>query len=587
MKIAGGSFSSILSESRRPFGSGRRTALAASALLVLFAAVSFAADLWPLRTSPADFSAPFFSNTRALAMRIDLTPAMAFFPGGSQGLPFHSLPYAALVKLTYRLIPFRCLCLRAVSVGSSLVMLMLLYRLAARLFCRPVALLFLFLLVTSPKYVEMFRSFGIVPISQAFLVAGASALVWSWDGRWAAGKVFLLALLGYVLLTAYVVARLFIFLPVGYFCLRLRSDWRKLILYLLFLTAIVLAVQRMFPAARFNLIDSILIHSEWLRWDREFVGNDTSAGLAIKRLKNNANHLIRYLGIYRRPFRGPEGEWGMPDSLLDPLLAPFFLLGLAACLGERSRRSAFVLLWQGIFLLVPLLADSIPPRRIIYAFTPAYLLAAAGLWIVFRVVGLLLPGPRPRKWLAAAAIVFLASLGSWGLLRFFFRETKPGYPYSRRQLEELAVALCRESGPMRVVRYNRASEQLIWGNPYVDPRFVDLGFAEKLECDVSMFGSREKGIEFGGGEIRPAKIKEQAEFARREGGGVLYVHAFPPGNPRAAEYEDWPVADLRDIQDGLVPGVSLSLLAGLPEVWVMRVAGEGRTTNQGAVRERP
>lgn len=518
-------------------------------------------------------------------MRFNLTRAMAFFQGGSQGLPFHSFPYVVLVKLFYRLIPFRCLCLRAVSVFSSLIALGLLYRLSARLFCRPVALIFLLLLVTSPKYLEMFRAFGIVPISQVFLVAGAYVLVGSWDNRWAAGKMFLLALLGYALLTLYVVSRLFIFLPIGFFIVYLRSEWKKLVLYLAFLAAIVLVVRRTFPAARFDLVDSILIHSEWLMWDQGFIGNDTPSGLAIKRLKNNANQVIRYLGIYRRPFRGSEGEWGTPDSLLPPVLAPFFLVGVFVCLREKSRRGVFLLLWLGIFLLAPLLADSVPPRRIIYAFTPVYLLAAVGLWLVFRLGGMVFSGVRHRKIFASAAIAFLIALGGWGLGRFLFIETKPEYPYSRHQLKDLAIALARESGSVRVVRYNRGTEKLIWGNPYFDPRVIDMDMVEKLECDVLMFGSREKGVEFGGGEIRPVKIKEQAEFARREGGGILYVHTFRPRTPgKDVEDDDWPASDIREIQAGLIPGVALYPLAGLAEMWVMRVERVGEEKASGTVQ---
>ena len=122
-------------------------------LIGLFVALAILADLWPVKTTY------FYIYSRVdglLTMDLPLNPAMRYAAGNG----IHSTEsfiYVLAVKLFYLLIPYRFFCLRAVSICSTAISLFFLFKLAALIFCRQIAFLFLFLLITSPIYLESMR----------------------------------------------------------------------------------------------------------------------------------------------------------------------------------------------------------------------------------------------------------------------------------------------------------------------------------------------------------------------------------------------------------------------------------------------
>jgi len=549
-------------DSARAFSPAARTsALALGGLIALFAALAYAVNLWPLQVNCVEFGAPFLSNFRALDMSFPVTPSLRYYWIGSQGLPYRSLLYAAAAKAFYACLPYRLLSLRTLSVTASAIGLVCLYQTAALLFSRPIALLYVFLLVTSPKYLDMSRSIGLLPLSNAALAAAAYVTVLSWNNRRVAGKMLLLALLGYATLSLYIPARLILLLPVAIFALYARSDWKKLILFAVFLAALVLLGDRAFRDVRFSFKDAVLVHPEWLQLDQagSVSGRDYLSEVRV-RAGFNLKMAARYLGLSRQGLVSPDGERGeAPDRLILPVYIPFLIVGLLVSVWKRKKGDVFLLAWLAIFLGLPLLANVIPPRRIIYALNPINLMVAAGIWYVYSVISKSLAGSRRQRLFRIVAVASLCFAGAWGIGWFVFKEARPGYRYSREQLKALASFICEKGRPAKAIRFNRQAEDVIWGNPYFDKHWIDIRTAYKFENDGAKY--LEDPVP------RPVELLKQIDYARKEGGGILYIHVTAPAR-RGVPVQDerWTQADIEKAMTDFPDEVDVSRLDGMEEI---------------------
>jgi len=112
-----------------------------AALIALFIIMSFLGDVHPCKNVTETYAYVHHGNIRALAMDFDLRPTM-WYSFGSAARYYNSLLYVALIKLFDLFIPYRLLCLRAISVLATALSMFFLYRLTIILFCRQVGIMF-------------------------------------------------------------------------------------------------------------------------------------------------------------------------------------------------------------------------------------------------------------------------------------------------------------------------------------------------------------------------------------------------------------------------------------------------------------
>ena len=431
-------------------------------LIALFVLFSCLADLWPVKKT---YFFVYSTVDDLLTMDLQVHPAMRYTAGNG----IHSgesLLYVLTVKLFHLLIPFRVACLRAVSVCSTVVSLFFLYLTGKRLFSRPVALLFLFLLVTSPIYLESMRAFGFIPLTNTIVVMAIYFFTASLRGRRPCPKLVLSALFGLMTLSLYLPGKLVIILPVLFFLFFPRKYWPRLLLYLFLVIIPVMAVD-------FAAGDVVFDIKYALEADGEFLMYGPTISCLTDRLQENAALLAGYLlQINRSYFIDPRAEI-MEDSrsrLFNVMYTPFFFIGLGACLWRLFRRKEegfIAAAWFTIFFLTPLLSTELTPRRFILALNPMYLMIAIGLVTCYRFFRARLPSPVARRYLAGSFLLLLIGTGLCDLHEFFFLVSRPSASYSRKELKKITEMIDKEGrkAAFIVIDETRVAD-LIWGNPY-------------------------------------------------------------------------------------------------------------------------
>ena len=532
-----------------------------AALIGLFLIAVFLADLYPCKNVDSNYAYVERGNVLALDMNFNLQPSMRYSSGFTARY-YDSLFYVALIKLFHLIIPYRLLCLRIISVLATSLSLFLLYRIAVILFCRGVGVVLLFILATSPAYLENMRAFGYTPLTNTMVCLICYLLAASLNGRKAAIKSFLMALVSYSLLSLYVIGRLIIFLPVFVFLSRVKKYWKQVVWFPALLVLIVLAIDLLLGAPHFSVKRSVLIHSEWLAPISERAPIDGPVLQA--RLRFNLQWALKYLSLRYTPiFDKEENVWVNPEPLIRVFFAPFFVLGILVCLWRRRTSNIFLLTWLLLLLGAPLFSSWLPVRRFALALTPVYFMIALGLWFSFRLLTLMIPGPLCRR----ICILLLLLAGGCNLCLFFSTTAKPEYNYSRRQLRLLAEAVSEKGKPARTVRWNRTSESLIWGNPYFDPKCIDTGVVSRMEFEAV------EGSELGKQKRRPIRLKEQVQYALKEGGDILYIHVFSPGcSEKTGGDEQWPSSDIREVREGMGGKAVFSRVDDIDEVLFLRVS---------------
>lgn len=492
-------------------------------------------------------------------MEFSVDPSMRYYEMGSQGLSFHSLAYTSAVILVHKLIPYRLLCLRTVSVLSTVVSLMLLYRLARQLFCRQVGIIFLFLLITSPNYLKFFSTLSLIPLSNMVAIALVYAVMSSLTRPDSNFRVFSVALLGYLTLGLYIVTRLILVLPVLMYAAYFRANWKKLILYVGFFIFIMVILDFIFQDGHFRIGQSSVHSPELLK-----IEDDVFLPRMLERLEHNLRVGLHYLGLQNRGFYSDQiDDWRIPRPLIFSVFLPFFWIGLLLCLFRRRRVHVLILFWFSLLFLGPFVADDISLRRICFSLNPILLLTALGLWLAFRVVSAAFAAPRVRRLIAGCGLLLLLVTGGCGLGEYVCT-SRPRFDFNRHQLRRLAQVVSEKGRAPRSFRYNRPSEELIWGNPYFDRTCVDLDVVDKMELDRWAFSPRR--------HRRPVDIPEQVVLARGEGGNIIYMYTFPPAAPGKPLAASWGSArELGEMEKKWGDAVELSQVPGIDEVYFLMV----------------
>ncbi len=557
--------------------SGGRTASAGRMITVfifigLFISIAFLGDLWPMKNVRVHAYAWFHpGNVAGLSMDFKLSPAMRY-SFGSAARYYNSLAYLAPVRLVHYFIPDRLLSLRVLSILCSAFALLVLYRLTAILFCRGIGILFLFLLVTSPSYVENSRAFGYGPLTNLVICGMVYLLALILNRRKPVLKAALLSLLSYATLSLYVIGRLIIFLPVVVFVLYLKKYWLSLIVFSGLLIGLVLASDHIIGDTHFKIRDAILINHEWLQ-PREI---DPSINVSViwGRFSENLRWVTRYLSIKRSPFYH-EGEenWMKPEAMINAVYWPFLCIGILICLTRRKTSNIILLGWFFLLALVPMISHWVSVRRFMYALTPIYLLIAIGLWWAYGfAIGLLPAGNTFRKRLPALMVICLSLIGGYNIHTFFSETARPEHTYSRRQLRLIASSISEKGDPAKVIRYNNAAMDLIWGNPYFDRPLIGKNIIDKMEYETL------------GPPRKPRDIFAQIEYAREEGGEVLYIHArqrppaffaVPEENAFIVGDPWWPDSKIKFVENNMKGEVMLTRLPGIPEVYFLYIPKPG------------
>ena len=134
--------------SLKPRSPTRRQKQLVVLLIGFFLLIALLADLWPLKNTYFNWN-KVGVRAHATLLVNQLDPAMRYVEGGSPDAD-HSLYYLLAVKFFSIFIHSRLLCLRVLSIVATAISLFFLYRTATILFSRPVALITLFIMVTSP-----------------------------------------------------------------------------------------------------------------------------------------------------------------------------------------------------------------------------------------------------------------------------------------------------------------------------------------------------------------------------------------------------------------------------------------------------
>jgi len=492
-------------------------------LISLFVILSVIADLsWPLKNTYAFFDI----GSRSFNMLNQITPDMRYSGGGS-GMLSSSLIWTIALKLFYSIIPSRMLCLRVMSLFFSCLSLVLLFRVSIYLFSRIVAFIFLFLLVTSPIYVESMRAFGWNSLSCLVVVTCLYLLAFSLNNKKVVLKTVLLAFFSILTLSLYLIGRLIIFLPIIFSLIYIKTGWRRLFLYLFLLTGFILIIDFSFKSRSFNPKEFLSCSIkdvgfeftgpayEWLGTrdaedPEEIKKYELGQWNRIESLKHNLWDNIQYaLGYFAGFNRVHFSDKDWHSRLFNIVYTPFLLLGIAICLIRRNRSTILLLLLFGLFFLMPLFSSRIEPRRLLFSLVPIYLLIALGI----RFVYLLLLNSRSLtsywrrfKYLLLALLILL---GSYDICEFLFEVSKPSFNYSRSRLKKMADEIIALGEDSDTIKYNWISIDLIWGNPYLVKHPGSL--------DLKWMGPYER-----------TGFRESLEEAEKRGERLLYLYALCP-----------------------------------------------------------
>jgi len=483
-----------------------------ASLIFIFIIVAFLGDMHPCKTVSETYAYVYPENVRALAMDFDLRPEM-WFSFGSAAQYFNSFLYVALIKLFYLFIPYRLLCMRVISVFSAALSMFFLYRLTVILFCRQVGILLLFILATSSSYLENMRAFGYIPLTNLIVCLIGYLLSLSLNGRGVVLKCFLLSLFSYLMFSLYVLGRLIILLPVIIFALHLKKYWKQIVIFLAMLAVLVVASNRIFGGRRLNLNQLVFINSEWLLPSSPKCPIDED--VLWGRFKNNLKYVSRYLSFQHSDiYYEADDIWIKTQALINICLTPFFLFGLLACLWRRKTSNIFLLAWLFFLFIIPMFSSWLPLRRVTLALSPIHLLIALGLWFVFRLFTVTIPAVSQSRVFKGVCVLFVLGVGCYNLYTFFSRASRPEYNYTGPQLRRLAEAISEKGKNVRSLRFNMESEDLIWGNPYFDSKFIDINVVGRMEFE---------GIEFERANQNLHQQDRSAEEAKDNPSRLLHV----------------------------------------------------------------
>lgn len=515
-----------------------------AAFICFFVLTAFIADLWPCKKTYFFFA--YQGGLKPFTVLDQITPALRYSEGQAWA-EFQSLSYLVMLKLFSPIIPCRLLNLRVLNIIISCASLFFLYRLAAILFSRAVGLVFLFLLVTSPVYVESSRAFGYEALTHLAVAVACYLLASSLNNEKVVAKIVLLSFFCLLTMSLYVIGRLVILFPVIFFGFYLKKYWSKLLIYLLLFGGIILILDNSLGDVRFTLRDFFLLPAltdEWL--DTETEGGSPQKTLS-RNIPTNARVAWGYLtGRERRAFADEDDR----SRLFNPVYTPSLFLGLLVCLWMRKRSNIFLLIWFALFFMVPMISSRIDPRRILLALEPIYLIVALGLWFLFQLLSRIIPHHKYRFALTCAALILLGLIGSFDVREFFFKVSKPYYNYSREQLKQVADFIMEEGRGITSIIYNIPTRDLIWGNPYFIDHPESLGLANKIVRDQAGY----KGL------------RNNLEHALREGKSLLYLYTFPCTTPYYTDKDydtlfsdiEWAERNLSDrIQHSSIPGTKL------------------------------
>jgi len=496
--------------SSRPVRASRLDKLVMISLISLFLVLNLLADRFPYKKIPAYGWCQHPSNLMALAMNWEIKPSMMYSYGSSAWFT-ESFFYVVLVKLVYLLIPFRLICLRIISVGVTLVALVFLYRLAVLLINRPVAGIFLFLLTSSPVYLDQMRSLGYIPLTNAVMVGIAYFLVAGFYQKNSALAVILPALGCFFILSLYAPGLMIIILPILFFIIYLKESWKRLLFFMLFLILFIVITDFFVNGRQFQVAGSITC-SEGVALD------DHSLPAQLEwRLRHNWNMACHYFSLKNGGFydQAYNDELQKPDPIINCAYLPFLLLGIIICIWKRQKSNIFILIWFCLTSMPFFITDDIALRRIVFSFNPIFLLTSLGLYgffiIFIRIRGL----NRKRRWLTSISLAFLLIVGGHNIYYYLFQVSRPYYQYSKDQLKIIARTIDKMAWIAPTIRVDRNTARLIWGNPYFDKHFIDISIVKKMERDIRQGKSR--------------KIQNQLMAAVEEGGGMLFIYTMPLG----------------------------------------------------------
>ncbi len=535
-------------------------------LIILFSFViliTAAIESRPLKKIPPGYGHPKpRSNVLALAMDFELSPAMRYSPGDDSH-SFISLPYAAAVKLVYALLPYRLIALRAVSLVSMLLALFFLYRTAALLFSPTVGIICVAVLATTPAYFDKMISYGFISFSSMAVAAiGYVLALFLKENKYS--RTALLSLLSFLTLSLYASARLAVIWVILLHLIYLKEYWRSLLLYLILLATLVAASDLAFEGPGYDLVKANklfcpertpLARSE----TRDIIGE------FIYRIRSNALTASYYFSLRHKPFYNQRAEeWQKWNNIFTIVYFPFMLAGIAICLARLKKNNVYLLTcFLVFFLTIFISSDRLLERRIINSLPAAALFIALGIWGVFSWLRSRI-GSRGYVGFSAVFLTVLLILpAGYNVYDFLCSFSRAPYGYSRPQLRRFVEVIREHGETVKEIRYNRRTEVLIWGNSYFDCELISRDIIRKLQVDNWDYARRLS---------RPVKLREQIEFARREGGNIFYVHTYPAAVPgQSPEDNLWPAEHIEEVERTMAGLIDIFQVPGMDEVYFMLV----------------
>ena len=512
-------------------------------LICVFILTAGLADLWPLKNTYCFFNEGVM-NFNDLGR---ITLEMRYCRGGSNQRD--SIVWLSVIKLFYGLIPDRALCLRVISVFSTVLSLFILYRLTVILFSSRLALLFIFLLVTSPIFVESMRAWGWNPFSHLVVVAIVYLAARSFQDRWPVIRIALISLLCFFTLSLYVVSRMVIFLPVLFFGIYLKSQWRKLLLFLIFLTGYIVVLDMISGGPGFDLkgffqcsTKGSLVTEEWLLRPK--------ADELMPDVRQNIYLAVSYLAGLNRTYFADK-NWH--SRFFNEAYVPFFFLGLLLCFRWRKWNNVLVLLLLLLFLLAPLATSRIEPRRILFSIYPVYLCIALGIRGFYHLTLRVFPSSFARRKISYFLLFGLLAIGGYDIFEFFSAVSRPDYPYTQTRLRAIADGVVELGKNSDLIIHTWSADNILWGNPYL------VNHPDSLKLNWMQFYER-----------HPLRVA--AARAEKEGKDILFFFTFHPhpymSSPdwiRLREDISWTRKNLPDM-------VKFSSLPGT-ELYYARISG--------------
>ena len=556
------------SEFNRPVATTRLHRFLLITLLTVICLLAVVVELRPLKKIAAGYPCPIpRSNVLALAMDFKLTPAMRY-TSGDGSLSFVSLPYAAAVKLMYFLVPHRLFCQRLVSVASTVVAMFFLYRTAALLFSPSVGIICVFVLITTPVYFDEMLLYGFIPFSSMVVSVTGYVLASSLKANNYA-KTILLSLLAYLTLSLYAPARLVSVWVVLLYGAYFKKYWRSLAVYVVLIGVLIVGSDLIFKDAGYDFVRANnLVCPERTPFPKAGTNVQEIVREIGNRVRGNFHTASYYLSLRYKPFYNWEDqEWNRSENIFNIVYFPFLVAGIAICLVKFKKSNVYLLLWFSVFFLIIFVSsDRILERRIINGLDAVALFIALGIWGAYsfaRARSLLIKHFHYFKMALGAALLLP---GGYNVYNYVNSVSKPKYNYSRTQLRRFVEIICEKGMGVRSIRYNRMTEVLIWGNPYFDYDLVTRDIIDKLIDKLEV-----DNWDYPRQSPRPEKILEQMDYARKEGGNILYIHSYHKAAPGIPEDDLWPAADIRYAGQSLADRVEIFQIPEMDEVYFMFV----------------